>query len=78
MYGTPLVEACIEAGTDYCDLTREINRVREMIDRYHDDAVAAGVKIAHLSRHMTAERRLDLGIRIPETHHSIVNSLSSI
>ena len=46
-YGTPLVEACIEAGTDYCDLTGEINWVREMIDRYHDDAVAADVKIVH-------------------------------
>ncbi|MFQ3476725.1 oxidoreductase [Halonotius sp. F2-221B] len=46
-YGTPLVEACIEAGTDYCDLTGEINWVREMIDRYHDEAVAAGVKIVH-------------------------------
>jgi len=46
-YGTPLVEACIEAGTDYCDLTGEINWVREMIDRYHDEAVAADVKIVH-------------------------------
>ncbi|MEF8806411.1 MAG: saccharopine dehydrogenase NADP-binding domain-containing protein, partial [Bacteroides sp.] len=46
-YGTPLVEACIEAGTDYCDLTGEINWAREMIDRYHDDAVAADVKIVH-------------------------------
>lgn len=46
-YGTPLVEACIENGTDYCDLTGEINWVREMIDRYHDDAVAAGTRIVH-------------------------------
>ncbi|SFC29413.1 Uncharacterized conserved protein [Halobiforma haloterrestris] len=46
-YGTPLVEACISAGTDYCDLTGEINWVREMIDRYHDDAVDAGARIVH-------------------------------
>jgi len=46
-YGTPLVEACVEAGTDYCDLTGEINWVREMIDRYHDDAAEAGVRIVH-------------------------------
>lgn len=46
-YGTPLVEACIEAGTDYCDLTGEITWVQEMIDRYHEDAVAADVKIVH-------------------------------
>ena len=46
-YGTPLVEACIDAGTDYCDLTGEITWVREMIDRYHKQAVAAGVRIVH-------------------------------
>ena len=47
IYGTELVEACIDAGTDYCDLTGEINWVREMIDRYHDEAVEADVKIVH-------------------------------
>ena len=46
-YGTPLVEACIAAGTDYCDLTGEVNWVRETIDRYHDDAVAAATRIVH-------------------------------
>ena len=46
-YGTPLVEACIETGTDYCDLTGEVNWVREMIDRYHEAAVAAETKIVH-------------------------------
>ena len=46
-YGTPLVEACIETGTDYCDLTGEVTWVREMVDRYHDDAVEAGVRIVH-------------------------------
>lgn len=37
-YRTPLAEACIVAGTDYCDLNWKINWVREMIDRDHDDA----------------------------------------
>lgn len=46
-YGTPLVEACIAAGTDYCDLTGEINWIRETIDRYHNEAVAAGTRIVH-------------------------------
>lgn len=46
-YGTPLVEACIEAGTDYCDLTGEVTWIREMIDRYHDAAVAADTRIVH-------------------------------
>jgi short subunit dehydrogenase-like uncharacterized protein len=46
-YGTPLVEACIDAGTDYCDLTGEVNWIREMVDRYHDAAVEAGARIVH-------------------------------
>ncbi|MXR50396.1 oxidoreductase [Halovenus sp. WSH3] len=46
-YGSPLVEACIEAGTDYCDLTGEINWIRETVDRYHDEAVAAETRIVH-------------------------------
>ncbi|MFB6157094.1 MAG: trans-acting enoyl reductase family protein [Haloferacaceae archaeon] len=46
-YGTPLVEACLAAGTDYCDLAGEINWIRETIDRYHDEAVEAGVRIVH-------------------------------
>ncbi|SMP34239.1 saccharopine dehydrogenase family protein [Halobellus salinus] len=46
-YGTPLVEACIDAGTDYCDLTGEVNWVRETVDRYHDAAVAADTRIVH-------------------------------
>ncbi|OTF00906.1 saccharopine dehydrogenase NADP-binding domain-containing protein, partial [Halorubrum sp. SD612] len=33
--GTPLVEACVETGTDYCDLTGEVNWVRETVDRFH-------------------------------------------
>ncbi len=46
-YGTPLVEACVEGGTHYCDLTGEINWVREMIDRYHEQAVDSHTRIVH-------------------------------
>ena len=46
-YGTPLVEACISTGTDYCDLTGEVNWIREMVDRYHDRAADADVRIIH-------------------------------
>lgn len=46
-YGTPLVEACVAAGTDYCDLTGEVTWIRETIDRYHDEAVDAGARIVH-------------------------------
>jgi short subunit dehydrogenase-like uncharacterized protein len=46
-YGTPLVEACIDAGTDYCDLTGEINWIRETVDQFHDAAVDAETRIVH-------------------------------
>jgi short subunit dehydrogenase-like uncharacterized protein len=46
-YGSPLVEACIETGTDYCDLTGEINWIRAVVDEYHDDAVAAETRIVN-------------------------------
>ena len=46
-YGTPLVEACIDAGTDYCDLTGEVNWVRETVDRFHEAAADAGARIVH-------------------------------
>lgn len=46
-YGTPLVDACVTAGTDYCDLTGEVNWVREIIDRYHDEAVESDTRIIH-------------------------------
>lgn len=45
-YGMPLVDACIDAGTDYCDLTGEVLFVAEAIER-HDRAAANGVRIVH-------------------------------
>ncbi|ELZ39831.1 saccharopine dehydrogenase family protein [Halorubrum tebenquichense] len=45
--GTPLVEACVEAGTDYCDLTGEVNWVRETVDRFHEAAVDSSARIVH-------------------------------
>ena len=46
-YGTPLVAACAEVGTDYCDLTGEVNWVRESIDRFHEVATETGARIVH-------------------------------
>lgn len=44
-YGTPLVEACVENGTDYCDLCGEVQWMRKMIDRYQPLAEASGARI---------------------------------
>ena len=47
LYGEPLVRACAETGTDYCDLTGEPQWIRKMIDRYEDIARASGARIVH-------------------------------
>ncbi len=44
-YGTPLVEACVENATHYCDLTGEIQWMRKMIDAHHDAARDSGARI---------------------------------
>ena len=46
-YGEPLVKACVEAGTHYCDLTGEMPFIFDMIDKYHDKAKQMQVKIVH-------------------------------
>lgn len=47
LYGEPLIRACVETGTDYCDLTGEIQWVRQMIDRYEDTAKRTGARIVN-------------------------------
>ena len=44
-HGTPLVEACVETGTDYCDTTGETPWVRDIIDKYHEKAVENKARI---------------------------------
>jgi short subunit dehydrogenase-like uncharacterized protein len=44
-YGSALLGACAEQGTDYCDLTGETHWVREMIDTHHARAVETGARI---------------------------------
>ncbi len=46
-YGTPMVEACVQHGTDYCDITGEPQWIRENIDRLHSKAEASGAHIVH-------------------------------
>jgi len=44
-YGTPLVKACAQAGTDYVDLCGEPLWMRRMIDDYEDVARQSGARI---------------------------------
>ena len=47
IYGSDLVAACVDAGTDYCDLAGEVQWIRKMIDRHHDAAMTNGARIVH-------------------------------
>lgn len=47
LYGSPLVKVCAETGTDYCDLTGEVQWIRRMIDAHEATAKASGARIVH-------------------------------
>lgn len=46
-YGSPLVDACVRHGTDYCDLAGEVQWMRKMIDRHQSEAEKSGARIVH-------------------------------
>lgn len=47
LYGDAVVEACVAQGTDYCDLTGEVQWMNRMIAKHHDAAVKSGARIVH-------------------------------
>lgn len=47
LYGEPLVRTCATLGTDYCDLTGEVQWIRQMIERYEEQARQSGARIVH-------------------------------
>ena len=47
LYGEPLVKVCAATGTDYCDLTGEVQWMRRMIHKYEKTAQASGARIVH-------------------------------
>ncbi len=47
LYGEALVRACVETGTDYCDLTGEPQWIRQMLIRYESAAQKSGARIVH-------------------------------
>ena len=38
LYGSQLVDACVENATHYCDLAGEVQWIRKMIDQHHERA----------------------------------------
>jgi short subunit dehydrogenase-like uncharacterized protein len=47
LYGEPLVKACAESGTDYCDLSGEVQWIRRMVQRYELTARKSGARVVH-------------------------------
>ncbi|MBP8252265.1 MAG: saccharopine dehydrogenase NADP-binding domain-containing protein [Herpetosiphon sp.] len=47
LYGSELVQACVENGTHYCDLTGEVRWMRSMIDQHQKAAEQSGARIVH-------------------------------
>lgn len=46
-YGSGMVAACVEAGTDYVDLSGEPNWMAEMIEKHQSRAAETGARIVH-------------------------------
>jgi short subunit dehydrogenase-like uncharacterized protein len=49
LFGETLVKVCAESGTDYCDLTGEVQWIDRMLKKYEDAAKASGARIVHSS-----------------------------
>ncbi len=47
LYGETLVKICATSGTDYCDLTGEVQWVQQMIQKYQAIAQQSGARIIH-------------------------------
>jgi short subunit dehydrogenase-like uncharacterized protein len=47
LYGSPLVEACVESGTDYLDLTGEVQWIHRMLRQHESGAKKSGARILH-------------------------------
>ncbi len=45
VFGSALVQACVDARTHYCDITGETPWVRSLIDRHHEQALQDGTRI---------------------------------
>jgi short subunit dehydrogenase-like uncharacterized protein len=83
-YGSPLVAACAEHGTDYCDLTGEPHWMRAMIAEHQARAAASGARIVHtcgfdsipsdLGVFMIHDHLARQGDRLAEAHLHVVKA----
>ncbi|MEP1445499.1 MAG: saccharopine dehydrogenase NADP-binding domain-containing protein [Paraglaciecola sp.] len=47
LYGEPLLKTCVALGTDYCDLTGEVQWIAKMLERYENQAKVSGARIVN-------------------------------
>jgi len=47
LYGEPLIKACAETGTDYCDLTGEAQWIGRMLKKYQTTAEKSGARLVN-------------------------------
>lgn len=47
LFGSNLVKVCAETGTDYCDLTGEVQWIARMIEQHEETAKQNGARIVH-------------------------------
>jgi short subunit dehydrogenase-like uncharacterized protein len=47
LFGETLVKTCAALGTDYCDLTGEVQWIAKMLERYEDVAKVTGARIVN-------------------------------
>jgi len=66
LYGEPLVKICASTGTDYCDLTGEVQWIRRMIRKYEGAARASGARIVHCCGFDSIPS--DLGVHFLQKH----------
>jgi short subunit dehydrogenase-like uncharacterized protein len=64
-FGTPLLRACAEAGTDYADITGELLWMRRSIDAFDDVARDSGARIVHACGYDSVPT--DLGFALVQT-----------
>lgn len=66
LHGSDMVAACVEQGTDYCDITGETHWIRKMADAHHTAAEQRGARIVHCCGFDSIPS--DLGVLMMQEH----------
>lgn len=78
LHGRPVIEACVDAGAHYVDLTGEIPFVRQVIDEVHGRAVDAGVKLVQVCGFESLPPDLAVAVAAEEARRRWDESLADV